>query len=576
VNKRVLTIFVVVGLALAALPLLKLPAFYESFLYLVFHWVVLATSWNILSGYSGYFSFGHGAFFGLGMYTTAVLAGKFNWPFLYTLPMAALVPALFGVGLGAVVFRLRRLRGELFGLLTLAVTFVIATIILNTPIDGGPGVYLSAVPIPAIGPSPSATFYLLALAMVMLVLWVAYYIYNARLGSGLFAIHDDEDVAEVQGVPTYRFKLQALAISCAFAGVAGGVHALFVSYVTAGEVFNIVVPLYVVLMSVLGGSRHWLGPAVGATAITALSYAFTAGDSAVVGRAAIGLILIVVILFMPDGILGQLIKRFKSRRALPPLPTPVAPAVISTQGSTGDVLLTIDHVSKSFSGVKALQNVSLEARRGEILGLVGPNGSGKSTMVNVISGLYKPEAGRILFQGEDLVPLPSYRAAHAGIARTYQIPRPFASLSVLENTTLAGMFGGTQLSRADAAAQAMYWLEFVGLADRARALPTELNLHQRKFLELSRALASSPRLVLLDEVLAGLTPSEINNAVTLVREIRRRGSTIIFIEHNMRAVLELCDRLIVLNHGQVIASGMPREVMNDPAVVSAYLGTPHG
>ena len=575
-NKRVLTIFVVVGLALAALPLLKLPAFYESFLYLVFHWVVLATSWNILSGYSGYFSFGHGAFFGLGMYTTAVLAGKFNWPFLYTLPMAALVPALFGVGLGAVVFRLRRLRGELFGLLTLAVTFVIATIILNTPIDGGPGVYLSAVPIPAIGPSPSATFYLLALAMVMLVLWVAYYIYNARLGSGLFAIHDDEDVAEVQGVPTYRFKLQALAISCAFAGVAGGVHALFVSYVTAGEVFNIVVPLYVVLMSVLGGSRHWLGPAVGATAITALSYAFTAGDSAVVGRAAIGLILIVVILFMPDGILGQLIKRFKSRRALPPLPSPVAPAVISTQGSAGEILLTIDKVSKSFSGVKALQNVSMEARRGEILGLVGPNGSGKSTMVNVISGLYKPEAGRILFQGEDLVPLPSYRAAHSGIARTYQIPRPFASLSVLENTTLAGMFGSTQLSRADAAAQAMYWLEFVGLADRARALPTELNLHQRKFLELSRALASSPRLVLLDEVLAGLTPSEINNAVTLVREIRQRGSTIIFIEHNMRAVLELCDRLIVLNHGQVIASGMPREVMNDPAVVSAYLGTPHG
>lgn len=575
-NKRVLTIFVVVGAALAVLPLLKLPAFYESFLYLVFHWVVLATSWNILSGYSGYFSFGHGAFFGLGMYTTAVLAGKFNWPFLYTLPMAALVPALFGVGLGAVVFRLRRLRGELFGLLTLAVTFVIATIILNTPIDGGPGVYLSAVPIPAIGPSPSATFYLLALAMMMLVLWVAYYIYNARLGSGLFAIHDDEDVAEVQGVPTYRFKLQALAISSAFAGVAGGVHALFVSYVTAGEVFNIVVPLYVVLMSVLGGSRHWLGPAVGATAITALSYAFTAGDSAVVGRAAIGLILIVVILFMPDGILGQLIKRFKSRRALPPLPTPVAPAVISAQGSSGEVLLTIDNVSKSFSGVKALQNVSMEARRGEILGLVGPNGSGKSTMVNVISGLYKPEAGRILFQGEDLVPLPSYRAAHAGIARTYQIPRPFASLSVLENTTLAGMFGGTQLSRADAAAQAMYWLEFVGLADRARALPTELNLHQRKFLELSRALASSPRLVLLDEVLAGLTPSEINNAVTLVREIRRRGSTIIFIEHNMRAVLELCDRLIVLNHGQVIASGMPREVMNDPAVVSAYLGTPHG
>lgn len=574
-NKRLIWTFVLVGLALAALPLLKLPAFYESFLYLIFHWVILATSWNILSGYSGYFSFGHGAFFGLGIYTTAVLSGKLDWPFLYTLPVAALVPALFGVGLGAVVFRLRRLRGELFGLLTLAVTFVLATIILNTPIDGGPGVYLSAVPVPEIGPSPSATFYLLALALMMATLWIACYVFYARLGSGLFAIHDDEDVAEVQGIPTLRYKLLALGLSCALAGVAGGIHAIFLSYVTAGEVFNILVPLNVVLMSVLGGSRHWFGPAVGASVITALLYAFTAGDYAILGRGAIGLILIAVILFMPDGILGQLLKRFKRARKPAPLPAAVAPAVIEVRGTAGDDLLRIEGVCKSFSGVHALSDVSLTVKRGEILGLVGPNGSGKSTMVNVISGLFKPEAGRVVFQGEDLIPLPSYRAAHAGIARTYQIPRPFANLTVLENATLAGMFGGPQLPRKAAAAQAMYWLEFVGLADRARALPSELNLHQRKFLELARALSSSPRLVLLDEVLAGLTPSEINHAISLVREIRERGSTIIFIEHNMRAVVELCDRLIVLNQGQVIGNGLPREVMEQPAVVNAYLGTAH-
>jgi len=574
-NKRLIWTFVLVGLALAGLPLLKLPAFYESFLYLIFHWVILATSWNILSGYSGYFSFGHGAFFGLGIYTTAVLSGKLDWPFLYTLPFAALVPALFGVGLGAVVFRLRRLRGELFGLLTLAVTFVLATIILNTPIDGGPGVYLSAVPVPEIGPSPSATFYLLALALMMATLWIACYVFYARLGSGLFAIHDDEDVAEVQGIPTLRYKLLALGLSCALAGVAGGIHAIFLSYVTAGEVFNILVPLNVVLMSVLGGSRHWFGPAVGASVITALLYAFTAGDYAILGRGAIGLILIAVILFMPDGILGQLLKRFKRARKPAPLPAAVAPAVIEVRGTAGDDLLRIEGVCKSFSGVHALSDVSLTVKRGEILGLVGPNGSGKSTMVNVISGLFKPEAGRVVFQGEDLIPLPSYRAAHAGIARTYQIPRPFANLTVLENATLAGMFGGPQLPRKAAAAQAMYWLEFVGLADRARALPSELNLHQRKFLELARALSSSPRLVLLDEVLAGLTPSEINHAISLVREIRERGSTIIFIEHNMRAVVELCDRLIVLNQGQVIGNGLPREVMEQPAVVNAYLGTAH-
>ncbi len=172
-RRRALAGFGAAGLALSAVPFFGLPAFYESFLYLVFHWIVLAVSWNILSGYSGYFSFGHGAFFGAGMYTTATLATKAGVPFLWTLPAAALVAAAFGVALGALVFRLPRLRGELFALLTLAVTFVLATIVLNTPIDGGPGLVLAAVPLPAIGPSPSSTFYLLGLALALATLWIA-------------------------------------------------------------------------------------------------------------------------------------------------------------------------------------------------------------------------------------------------------------------------------------------------------------------------------------------------------------------------------------------------------------------
>ncbi len=251
------------------MPALGLPAFYDSLLYLILHWIVLATSWNILSGYTGYFSFGHGAFFGAGIYTSATLLSRWDWPFLWTLPVAAAVACALGVVVGAIVFRVKGIRGEVFALLTLAVTFVLGTIIVNTPIDGGNGVSLAAVAIPRFGPTPSSTFYLLALAATATLL-VAWAIAVSKLGAGLFAIHDDEDAAEVMGVPTYRYKLVALAISCALAGVAGGIHALFLNYVTVGEVFTITVPLTVVLISVLGGTRHWAGPAVGAVAITLL------------------------------------------------------------------------------------------------------------------------------------------------------------------------------------------------------------------------------------------------------------------------------------------------------------------
>jgi branched-chain amino acid transport system permease protein len=562
------------GAALAVVPFLGLPAFYESFLYLIFHWVVLATSWNILSGYSGYFSFGHAAFLGTGVYTTAVLAGKMGWPFLATLPAAAAVSALLGLALGAVVFRVRALRGELFALLTLAVTFVVATIVLNTPIDGGPGVYLNAVPVPRIAPTPSGTFYLLALGAAVLSVWAAWRIYHSRFGTGLFAIHDDEDVAEVMGVPTYRFKLAAFALSCALAGLAGGIHAVFVSYVTVGETFSGFAALYVILMSALGGTRHWLGPTIGAAAVTALMYAFTTGNFAVAGRAAIGFIFIVVILLMPEGLLGRFSRRKLAPRKPEPenrAPTPLAPTPITI----GEPVLIIRGARKSFSGVQALAGVDLEVRRGEIVGLVGPNGSGKSTLINVVSGHYPADAGSIVFEGRSLIGVPPHRIARAGIARTYQIPRPFSHLSVLENVALPPMFGQVVMDRASAEREAWRWLEFTGLSSRAQLRPAGLNLHQRKFLELARALASRPKLILLDEVLSGLTPGEMDEAIRLIRAIRDQGATIVFVEHVMRAVMELTDRVVVLTYGRTIAQGSARDVMRNPEVMSAYLGTAH-
>ena len=241
----------------------------------------------------------------------------------------------------------------------------------------------------------------------------------------------------------------------------------------------------------------------------------------------------------------------------------------------GDTLLRASGLAKSFFGVQALAGIDVEIRRGEILGLIGPNGSGKSTFINLVSGHYAASAGRIQFEGREIVHLAAHRIAHAGIARTYQIPRPFAHLSVRDNVAAAAMFGGAALSAAQARREADHWLGFTGLSAKAEALPDALNLHQRKFLELTRALASRPRLVLLDEVLCGLNPAEIDDAIALIRRIRDDGTTVVFVEHVMRAVLALSDRLVVLNHGQLLAEGPAAQVMRRPDVMAAYLGTAH-
>jgi branched-chain amino acid transport system permease protein len=558
----------------AVLPMARLPAFYDSFLYLVFFWISLSTSWALLSGFAGYFSLGHAAFFGAGMYATAVMTTKFEVPFLLTLPVAAALPALLAVGIGAVVFRLRRLRGELFALLTLAVTFVIATIILNTPIDGGGGIFMSAVPLPAIMPTPTGSIYALGFVICVATLVIAWKVAHSRLGMGLYAIHDDEDVAEAKGVPTFRNKLAAFALSAGIAGAVGGVHAMYVGFITVAGTFELTVPLYVVLMSVIGGSRSWFGPAIGAAFITTLLYAFISGGEAMVGRAIVGVILILSILWLPDGLVPA-VKKWRARRRAGVTRQPVAdvaPIVTAARPVGERALLQVRGASKRFGGLQALRDVDLDVREGEILGLVGPNGSGKTTLINVISGFYPLSGGTITVDGAEIGRVAAHDIARRGVARTYQIPRPFVNMTVLENVVLAATFGGPPRRAAEIRDEALHWIGFTGLAGKEDVLPAGLNLHERKFLELARALAAKPKLLLLDEVLSGLNPAEVDNAIRLVRAIRAQGATIVFVEHLMRAVVELSDRIAVLNEGRLFALGLPREVMRDPRVVSIYLG----
>lgn len=585
--QRISLLFLVLVLLFAA-PYLGLPVHLQSLLYVIFFWVTLATSWNMLSGYSGYFSFGHGAFFGVGMYGMATLTTKANWSVVPAALGSGVLAACLALAIGALVFNVRKIRGESFALMTLAVGFVLATVAVNTPIDGGPGVYLMGLQLPQWGPKPASTFYYASLVLGVLCVAVAWWLFHARAGLGLLAIHDDEDAAEVNGVPTFWLKMGAFALSSFFAGVMGAIHALYVSYVTVGETFNITVPLTVVLMSVLGGSRHWAGPMLGGILITLLLNAFTAGDSALIGKIIIGLVLASAVLIMPRGILGTWqLRQHKRQIQGSQDQTGEAHASVDTNVEAQPIaqpltrpvdapdrrkVLEVRGLSKHFSGIRALNQVDLDLYQGEILGLLGPNGSGKSTFINVVTGHYRPTAGSVLLRGQSCAGWPAHRIRRQGLSRTYQIPRPFSGLTVLQNVTLAAHYGGERLTQAQALAEAQEWMLFTGLQDKGHHLPDELNLHQRKFLELARALAARPQVLLLDEVLSGLTPSEMGAAVQTIRRIRERGTSIVFVEHVMSAVLALSDRLVVLNQGEVIAEGTPQDVMSRPEVVRAYLG----
>lgn len=235
-------------------------------------------------------------------------------------------------------------------------------------------------------------------------------------------------------------------------------------------------------------------------------------------------------------------------------------------------LLSVTEVSKRFGGVVALDKVNIEISAGEILGLVGPNGSGKSTLINVLSGFYSADRGKVTFGGENATGIPAHRLAAMGIARTYQIPRPFGTMTPRQNIAVSYMFGQSRHGLEDARGAAQEWLDFTGLGGVADVKIGDLTLHQLKFLELARALATEPTLLLLDEVLAGLNPSEMNESVEMIRRIHARGITIIIVEHVVRAVTALCSRLVVLDQGRVISEGEPSQVMSDPAVVTAYLG----
>ncbi|HTQ77684.1 MAG TPA: ABC transporter ATP-binding protein [Burkholderiales bacterium] len=237
-------------------------------------------------------------------------------------------------------------------------------------------------------------------------------------------------------------------------------------------------------------------------------------------------------------------------------------------------LLEVAGLGKHFGGLQAVQDLSFTVEEGAILGLIGPNGAGKSTVFNLINGVFAPDEGRVVFAGRDITGLRPYRVARSGLARTHQIVQPFANMSVLENCVVGACFGRENLPLAEARDAARQAAQRVGLEDRLETPAAQLTIAGKKRLELARALSARPRLLLLDEVLAGLNPTEVERMIGILRAIRASGVSILMIEHLMQAIMSLSDRIVVLNSGAKLAEGPPTAVANDPAVIEAYLGDP--
>ena len=617
-----------VAVALVALPAIRhateFPMFYLIFLSGILFWTAQSTSWNILSGYSGYFSFGQGAFFGIGVYTMAVLFGRQGMSWWVATLAAGIASMLLGLAIGTIAFRLRSLRGEIFALLTLAIPFILASVArLSKTIDGGQGIVIPVPEAPSFLSQFQEFVFVLSGVVALFALAVAYGMQHTRYGWALFTIRDDEDVAENLGVPTFFHKMIAIGVTGLIAGVSGAVFALQLGFVSVEGTFNLDVPLFVIVMSVLGGRGHWAGPMVGAIYVYTLQNRLASGGFEGWSLIVLGVILVLVMLLAPDGLMAGFRRRpwlsagvfvviflglwllgiatdpvtslavalgvtavlafipggrkrpSESESDIGPLQehhAPVGDEVPAERATTGRPLLVAQDVVKTFGGVRALRGVSMTVHEGELVGLVGPNGSGKTTLVNLMSGAFQPTTGTISLAGEGIVGLRPHRIAHLGIARTYQIPRPFTSLTVRDNVAMAIMFGREPLGLDASRRAAVEYLDLVGIGGRADALPGQINLHQRQLLEMARAIATRPSLLLLDEALAGLNPVEIDNAVDVVRRIRRSGVSIVLVEHLLRVVNQLATRLVVLDHGLELAEGEPAVVMSDPAVVKAYLG----
>jgi branched-chain amino acid transport system ATP-binding protein len=580
--RRALAALLLAGVAIA---IFTVPAWASDYDLLVAYEIAqlaaLGLAWNVMAGYGGLVSLAVAALVGIGSYAAAKLSISAGFGLAASVVAGGVFAVLFALLVSVPMFRF---RGLYFTIGSLVLASALGIFMVNyNGLGGNAGLTLVDV-----APTAGQLYTLVAGCATVAIAGTAL-IVRGRIGLGLMAIRDDEDVAERVGVATFRTKLISFVLSAFVIGVIGGIQAQKLGHIEPYGSFSLNWTIDAVNAVIVGGIATIVGPVVGAAIVVELSERLA--DHPETHLMIIGALLIVIIRFAPAGVwgtarrlgaplLGRVLPAWLRPGAVDAAQRPAAlpvrpsPGGGGAQPSPGAVLLRAAGVGKTYGGVRAVDGIDLEVRAGEVVGIIGPNGAGKSTLIGLLSGAIQGD-GTIELFGEDVSHAGAQARARLGIGRTHQVPRPFGRLTTIENLLVAQMHGAGH-ARAAAVAEAQRILARCGLSEFADVAAADLGLLRLKRLELARALATHPRILMLDEIGAGLVESEIHELIGLIASLREEVEAIVVVEHILDLIRETCDRLVVVDRGAKLIEGEPEAALADPQVAAVYLGTSGG
>jgi branched-chain amino acid transport system permease protein len=528
---------------------------------------------SVVLGLCGQINLAQAAFFGIGAYVVGLGTADLHLSFWLCLIGGCVIAPIAGAFLGMSTLRL---GGHYLAMVTISFQQIVTLVMINAIwLTHGPD-GVSHIGRPDIF-KDSQSYLAFCVAMLALVGYAVWHLPDTRLGRAMRAVRDNELAAGVNGIDVFRTKVYAFAICAALGGLAGGLFAGGFAYVSPDQ-FSFAESIVFLTMSLLGGVASPIGSVIG-TGLLILIPEWLRFLKSVPGLylAIYGLFVILIVRFMPDGIWGFVAAAFERWRAKMRAPPAVKALQLKPATVGGDIVLEVTGLSKYFGGLKAVDGVDIAVKRGGVHALIGPNGSGKTTTLNVLSGLYKATAGKVVLDGTDITNMPTHQRTAAGLGRTFQNIRLFRSMTALENVEIgAERPGNTMIGHGGDAAlteRAMEALTFVGLGSRANELISSFSYGHQRLIEIARALASNPTLLLLDEPAAGLNSTEKLELHELLKRIAAQGLTILIIDHDMTLVSEAAQHITVLNFGRRIADGESMAVLRHPDVVSAYLGS---